>query len=391
MQSRNSKVTIVLLLSNVFVAFVGIGLVIPVLPTIMNEMNINGAVVGNMVAAFAIAQLIASPFTGKWTDRIGRKPMILLGLLIFSLSELLFGIGQTVELLFISRTLGGISSALIMPAVTAFIADITSEYTRPKILGYMSAAINSGFIIGPGIGGLLAGLGTRAPFFAASVLAAIAFIISFFLLKEPEQLQAEQTDGEKKVGPKQIFAQLYFIPLLLLFTSTFGLAAFESLFSLFVDHKFHFTPFDIAIIVTGGGLVGAIAQVLFFDRLARKLGEIILVRYCFILSAFLVYVMTFVESYFAVVITSCILFVGFDLIIPAITSYLSKNAAGNEQGFVGGMNSAFTSLGNIFGPIVGGILFDINIHYPYLFATAVMILSIAITFVWKKPCNIVKN
>lgn len=384
MYSQTSKVTIALLLSNLFVAFVGIGLVIPVLPTIMNEMNLNGSVVGYMVAAFAIAQLIVSPFAGKWTDKIGRKPMILLGLIIFSFSELLFGVGQTVEVLFISRILGGVSSAFIMPAVTAFIADITTDQNRPKLLGYMSAAINTGFIIGPGIGGLLAGFGTRVPFFAASFLAVIAVIFSFFFLKEPEPPQARQAVENRKVGIKRIFTLIYFIPLVLLITSTFGLAAFESLFSLFVDHKFGFTPFDIAIIVTGGGLVGAIAQVLFFDPLTSKFGEIVLVRYCFILSAILVYLMTIVESYIAVMITSCIVFVGFDLIRPAITSYLSK-IAGNEQGFVGGMNSMFTSLGNIFGPIVGGILFDIDINSPYLFATIIMILSIAITFFWKKP------
>jgi len=387
MHSKNKKFLLAILLSNLFISFVGISLVIPVLPTIMNEMSISGSVVGYMVAAFAIAQLILSPIAGKWADRFGRKIMIIIGLIIFSFSELLFGLGKTVEVLFISRILGGVSGAFIMPAVTAYIADITTERERPKALGYMSAAINTGFIIGPGIGGLLVGFGTRAPFFAASILAAVAVVISLIFLKEPERTiggNVNETSSNMKRGFGKLFLPLYFIPLLLIFLSTFGLASFESLFSLFVDQKFSFTPTDIAIIVTGGGLVGAVAQVLLFDPITRRIGEIALVRYCFILSALLVFLMTIVNTYLTVLITSCIVFVGFDLIRPAITSYLSK-IAGDEQGFVGGMNSMFTSLGNIIGPIIGGILFDFNLNYPYYFATFVLGIAIIIAYVWKTP------
>src|SRR5699024_1756945 len=165
--TMKNNMMIWMLLTNIFIAFLGIGLVIPVLPTIMNELHISGTVVGYMVAAFAMMQLLVSPIAGKWVDTFGRKRIIIIGLIIFSASELLFGLGKTVEVLFISRMLGGVSAAFIMPAVTAFIADITTIETRSKGLGYMSAAINTGFIIGPGIGGFLAELGTRVPFFAA--------------------------------------------------------------------------------------------------------------------------------------------------------------------------------------------------------------------------------
>lgn len=153
---KKQNMTLSILLMNLFIAFLGIGLVIPVLPTIMNEMNLSGSVVGYLVAAFAVAQLVVSPLSGRWVDVFGRKRMIVIGLLIFSFSEFLFAIGNTVEILFISRILGGVSAAFIMPAVTAFIADITTLESRPKALGYMSAAINTGFIIYPGLGGLLA-------------------------------------------------------------------------------------------------------------------------------------------------------------------------------------------------------------------------------------------
>jgi len=384
MKSKSQKLSLALLLSNIFIIFVGISLVIPVLPSLMNELSISGTIAGNMVAAFALAQLIASPFTGKWTDKYGRKIMIIIGLFLFSFSELLFGIGKSLEMLFLSRILGGVSGACIMPAITAFIADITSENERPKALGYMSAAINTGFIVGPGIGGFLAEFGIRVPFFAASILGAIVAIASIFLLKEPERMEQPDSKKGQKIGWKRIFMPMYFISFVIIFLSTFSLTSFESLFSLFIDHKFGFTPRDIAIIITGSGTVGAIAQILLFDRLTKRLGEIMVVRLSLIFSALLVFVMTIVSSYWSILLICCIVFVGFDLVRPGITSYLSK-IAGNEQGFVGGMNSMFTSIGNIFGPIIGGILFDINLNFPFYFATIMLIFCIAIAMFWKEP------
>jgi len=384
---NNQKGVLAILLMNLFIAFLGIGLVIPVLPTIMNELNISGAVVGYMVAAFAITQLIFSPFAGRWADKYGRKIMIVLGLFIFGFSEFLFGYGKTVEVLFISRMLGGVSAAFIMPAVTAFIADITTHATRSKALGYMSAAISTGFIIGPGIGGFLAEIGTRVPFYSAGVLGVFAAILSFMLLIEPERAAEESPTPGQVTGIRRIFIPMYFIAFILIFVLSFGLAAFESLFSLFVDHKFGFTPKDIAIVITGSGIMGAIAQVVLFDRLSRQMGEINLIRYCLGISAVLVLLMTYVSSYFSILLTTFVLFVGFDLMRPAITSYLSK-IAGNEQGFVGGMNSTFTSIGNIFGPIIGGVLFDINFNYPYYFAAIVLIIGMIIALFWKKPKHV---
>lgn len=381
MKKRN--MALVLLLLNLFIAFLGIGLVIPVLPTIMNELHLSGKMVGYLVAAFAMTQLLVSPAAGQWVDKYGRKKMIIIGLLVFSFSELLFGLGKTVEVLFVSRMLGGVSAALIMPAVTAFIADITTMDMRAQAMGYMSAAISTGFIIGPGIGGFLAEIGTRVPFFAAAVAALIAAIMSYVFLQEPTRHKQAMIE-EKTSGMKRIFNPLYIIAFLIIFIASFGLAAFDSLFSLFVDHKFGFTPKDIAIIITGGGIVGAIAQVFLFSPLTKRLGEVKLIRYSFIFSAILVYVTTVVHAYMSILLATIFIFVGFDLMRPAVTSYLSK-VAGDEQGFVSGMNSTFTSIGNVFGPIVGGILFDIDLDYPFYFAAIALMVGIVLTYLWKQP------
>ncbi len=380
---QNNTLILSTLLLNLFIAFLGIGLVIPVTPTIMNELSISGATVGYMVSAFAFAQLILSPLAGRAVDKYGRKPMIIIGLFIFSMSELLFGLGQQVEVLFASRILGGVSAAFIMPAVTAFIADITTNETRPKALGYMSAAISTGFIIGPGIGGFLADLGTRTPFFFAAAFGLTAMVLSIFTLKEPNR-HYEATTIKQQTGFRKIFSPLYFIAFLVLLISSFGLASFESLFALFVDRKFGFTAKDIALAISLGAIVGVIVQVGLFDRLTRWFGEIRLIRYSLIGSTLLVVLMTFVTNYVSIILVTMVVFVGFDLMRPAVTTYLSK-IAGDEQGFVGGMNSMFTSIGNILGPIVGGLLFDVNLNYPFYFATMMLAVGILLTYFWHAP------
>ncbi|WP_299511174.1 multidrug efflux MFS transporter NorA [uncultured Rummeliibacillus sp.] len=384
MGNNKNNMVLTILLGNLFIAFLGIGLVIPILPTIMNEFKISGSVVGYLTAAFALTQLIVSPFAGKAADRFGRKIMIVLGLFIFALSELLFAVGQSIEVLFLSRILGGISGAFIMPAVTAFIADITTFETRSKALGYMSAAISTGFIIGPGIGGFLAEFGTRIPFFAAAILGCVAGFLSLVALKEPirQQNVNESTETEKTNSLRKLLMPIFLIPFSLIFISSFGLASFESFFSLFVDKKFNFTPSDIAIAITGGGIMGAIVQLLLFDRLTRKIGEINVTRYSLIFSVILVFLVTVVNGYLSIMLVSFFAFVGFDLIRPALTTYLSK-IAGDDQGFVGGLNSMFTSLANVIGPIIGGLLYDVNINYPYYFATVLLIIGSITALVWR--------
>lgn len=388
-QKNGLDKTIFLVLVNLFIVFLGMGLVIPVMPTLMREMQLEGSTMGYLVAAFAFAQLLISPIAGKWVDSIGRKKLIVIGMFIFALSELLFGLGQDVKILYISRMLGGISAAFIMPAVTAFVADMTSLRERPKAMGYVAAAISAGFIIGPGIGGFLAEHGTRMPFFFAALLGLLGSIFSLVILKEPKRPDIKANNTDKPVvksGFRKVLGPIYLIPMIIIFVSSFGLAAFETVYSLFVDYKFAFTPKDIAIIITISGVLGVFAQVLTFDRIVEKIGEIRLIQICMGVSAIFIFAMIKVSSYWSILIVTFVIFLMFDLIRPALTTYLSK-MAGNEQGFVGGLNSTFTSIGNIIGPSMAGILFDVNIDYPYVLSMFVLILSFVISLFWKERTN----
>ncbi|MFU1794875.1 MFS transporter [Paenibacillus azoreducens] len=386
---KEQKAVFMILLSNVFIVFLGVGLIIPVMPSFMDMMHLSGKTMGSLVAVFALSQLLISPLAGRWVDRYGRKKIIIIGLFLFGLSELVFGIGTNVWVLYLARILGGISAAFVMPSATAYVADITSLEERPKAMGYVSAAISTGFIIGPGVGGFIAEYGIRVPFFFAAVIAFVACLSSIFILKEPlskEELaeiaaNAKQTsfigDLKKSLHP------LYFIAFIIVFVLAFGLSAYETVFSLFSDHKFGFTPKDIAAIITISSIFGVVVQIFMFGKMVNKLGEKKVIQACLIVSAILAVASTMISGFLAVLLVTSFIFLAFDLLRPALTTFLSK-AAGKEQGFVAGMNSTYTSLGNIAGPAIGGILFDVNIHYPYLFAAVIMGIGLIITVMWKE-------
>ncbi|MDN4617512.1 MFS transporter [Paenibacillus sp. PsM32] len=383
---------ILLLMINIFLIFTGVGLVIPIMPTYMNELHINGSMVGLLVAAFSLSQLICSPIAGRLSDTWGRKKMIVSGMIIFAVSEWLFGIANDPTLLFAARMLGGIGAAFIMPAVMAYTADITSDEERGKGMGYINAAITTGFIIGPGIGGYIAEFGIRVPFYAAGIAAAIAAIITLLVL--PESLTAEKrkaTIAEASLTKQpNMFLQLihsyresYFLSLVIVFVMSFGLANYETVFGLFVDHKFGFTPKDIAFIITFGSIAGAVVQVSAFGWIVNTFGEKKVISWCLVFASVFVLLTLFVNQYWMILVVTFIVFLSIDILRPAISTQLSK-IAHNQQGYVAGLNSAYSSLGNIAGPIVAGLLFDINIGFPYMAAAIVLFLCFILSRNTKK-------
>lgn len=316
--------------------------------------------------------------------------MIVIGMLVYSISELLYGMGQVVSVLYLSRLLGGLAAALIMPSVMAFVADVTTIEERPKAMGWVSGAISGGFIIGPGIGGFLGDIGTRVPFFVASILGLIGFGFALVFLKEP--VKAESLE----VVPKSSFKEVLLMPalsfpFLIILVNAFGLAAFESIYSIYVDLNYGFTVRDIAVVITVSGVFALIAQLVFFDGMVKRLGEIGLIRICLLLSAIFVLGLVFSTGYWTVLICTFVVFLAFDLIRPAITTFLSKHA-GDNQGSVSGINSALTSVGNIVGPILSGTLLDLDSHYPYYVVVVILTVSFAMTLLWRqKPTTVISE
>ncbi|WP_134686731.1 MFS transporter [Brevibacillus migulae] len=383
--------SLLILMFNIFLVFTGIGLVIPIMPKYMENLGITGGIIGLLVAAFSLTQLLFSPLAGRLADSYGRKRMIVIGLVVFAISEGMFGVANSPVLLFVSRLLGGISAALIMPAVMAYSADITTKEERAAGMGYITGAITTGFIIGPGIGGYIAAFGIRVPFYSAAIAGIIAACITLFILKESQPVKESVSDSRSSAKQHgSLLAQFmysykepYFLSLIIVFVMSFGLANFETVFSLFVDHKFGFEPKDIAFIITFGSIAGAVVQVTAFSWIMNRFGEKGVISVCLLFAGLFIVLTLFVHQFWMIFAVTFIVFLAIDILRPAISTQMSMLAK-DQQGYVAGLNSAFTSLGNIAGPIVAGFLFDMNINYPYALACMILLICFVISLGVKK-------
>lgn len=251
-----------------------------------------------------------------------------------------------------------------------------------------------GFVIGPGIGGFLADLGLRAPFYISALVAAVATVLSFFMLKETlsaERRQAAKASQQKRESIlKQLVASVkapYFIYLILVFTLTFGLVNFEAVFSLYVDNKYAYTTKEISVIITVGSLVGVVIQGAVINKLLLRFGENKLINVSFLVSALMMVLMLLSGNFWYNMLLILIFFTFTSIMRPAINTALSKMAGPEEQGFVMGMNNAYMSLGNIFGPALAGILFDVHMNLPYSFGAVILVLSLVLSLTWGKKLS----
>lgn len=375
-----------------FIAMSGIGLVIPVMPQYLETFGVAGQALGFIIASFALGQFLFSPLAGDLSDKLGRKKLIIVGLVIFSASQLWFGLATYEWMLYAARFISGIGGAFLIPATMAFVADITTLEERGKGMGFLGASMSLGFMIGPALGGFLASVSLSFPFYMASLAALIAGIISLIILPDIKNTVSEIPSGPKK--RENIITQMknsvktpYFMMLIIIFVFTFGIANFQTTFSLYVDHKYNYTPQDIAVVLTVGGFIGVIVQTLVVEKLFKRFGElnVILVNLVVAAIAFLLFFV--VDGFALVLLVASIFSTATTLIRPAVNTVISK-MAGNEQGFAAGMNNAYMSLGSMIGPALAGMFFDINISYPFIVGSIILLASWAITLIWikrKKP------
>ncbi|WOD64843.1 MFS transporter (plasmid) [Niallia taxi] len=375
-----SKGAMILLMLNMFLAMAAFGLVVPVMPEYIKMLGLSGTIAGFLTAAFAVTQLFFSPFAGRFSDQYGRKKAIVFGMVVLAVSEAIFALGSSAIWLFISRFLGGLGIAFVAPAVMAFIADITTEQERAKGIGYISAAMSTGFLIGPGIGGFLAEYGTRVPFYAAAIGAGIAALITWLVLPEVNRVNNGDVKNGISTSNQGILRMIissvkapYFNALIVLLVLGFALSNFETVFGLYLDAKYNFNPKDIAVIMTIGAVVGVIIQLGILDLLVKKIGELKVIYLSLLVAGLSIMCIIIANSYWSLIFVTIIVFAACDLLRPAASSYLSKQA-GTDQGYVAGLNSSYNSIGTILGSAAAGILYDVSIGLPYIIAGAILIL-----------------
>lgn len=383
--TKDQRKKLFILMINMFIAIASFGIIIPILPAYLKSIDQGGVAAGLMISIFAGAQLVMSPIAGKWADKYGRRIMIIAGLSGLALSMFVFYFSDSIGILYVSRVIGGVGAALLVPAIFAYVADITSMDQRAKGNSLISAAMSLGIVVGPGIGGFLAEFGLKMPLLVSALVGVVAVVFSTLVLKESKPADVNAPEGKSEPMVKEIaqsFKKPYFIPLVITLVMSFGLLAYESVLGLFVDDQFAASPQDIAWMITATGIVSVIIQLFVVDKVVRRIGEVNVLRIFLGVAAFGFLLSTLISSYAFFFVITMIIFLSTSILRPVLTTLISK-LAGQEQGFAMGMNNAYMSIGNVLGPLLAGVLYDVNIIYPFILGLVVLVITTIGSIIWK--------
>jgi DHA1 family multidrug resistance protein-like MFS transporter len=391
------------LLACLFVVMIGFGITLPVLPFYVERLALaEGASqqssvlhVALLTGVYALMQLIFAPLWGRWSDRIGRRPLILSGIAGYVIAQVLFGLATSLWLLYTARILGGILSSATLPVSAAYVADMTSEEERGRGMAWLGTAVSLGVVVGPALGGMLSRrdlhLNLRfghlmvdsfsIPFFAAAFLGLLTLCTAVRWL--PESLpsrEARAANQERKTDWRLLVKSLR--PLLVLaLAGQFALTMFEASFALYAQAKFNYGPVEVGAVFVVCGLVMAVFQAGAVGFLAGKISEIFQIGAGFGLMGTGIALLATARTKFVVFAFVALLALGMAFIAPNLAALISKR--GDQQaGTALGIQNAANSLGQAGGPLLGGVLFIWKINAPYLFSGAVL-LALALVIGWK--------
>lgn len=376
-QNTNRR-ALVLLFLTIFIVMVGFGVIMPILPFYAESMGATATALGLLFATYSIIQFFFAPVWGQLSDRIGRKPPLLIGLMGFAISFFLFGLATELWMLFAARILGGLLSAAVLPTVLAYIADTTDEQHRGGGMGIIGAAMGMGVTFGPVVGGFLGEISPTLPFFFSAALAAGVSIFMFFLLPEslaPEARGEAHRQGRPSAGMKTLLAALSgplgFV-MVLAFLVSFASANLEATFALFTEAGLGFGEGELGIVFGVMGVTMALTQGLLVGPTISRWGEPRMIQVGLVASAAGYILLLFTVDLATVLMVMVIMGVGNAAMRPAINSLVSKRTLPGEQGNMMGVVNSYNSLGRIFGPIAGGLIFDyFGYRSPYIFGAAI--------------------
>ncbi|MBR7553083.1 MFS transporter [Allobacillus sp. GCM10007491] len=354
-----------ILFSIMFLVMLGFGIIIPVLPYYAEELGATATELGLLMAVYSFMQFIFAPMWGRISDRIGRKPVIMIGIFGLSLSFFLLAFSSHLWMLFVARIVGGFLSAANMPTVMAYVADVTSEEDRGKGMGIIGAATGLGFIFGPAVGGIFSKISLEAPFYIAGTLSFLTMIFVFFILKESIQLADRKQRMKKR---KRAFGQALKSPMAMLYFLQFfisvSLSGLEATFAYFAAERAGLNAVSMGYVFMIMGLASAAVQGS-MGVLTKKFGEIKVIQMGIAVSAAGLGLILLTENFLTAAVFLTIFGVGNGVIRPSVSSLLTKQAK-SGHGEVTGYLSSFGSLGRIVGPVLGGTLYMVWIGLPYV-------------------------
>lgn len=393
-----------ILLACLFVVMIGLGITMPVLPFYVERLALAEGVsrqlvvihVGLLTGVYALMQLIFAPLWGRLSDRIGRRPLILIGIAGFVVAQVLFGLATSLWLLYAARILGGILSSATLPVSAAYVADMTTDEERGRGMAWLGTAVSLGFVVGPALGGMLSRKDLHftaryghfmidsfsVPFFAAAFLGLLTLFAAMWWL--PESLPAHdmpRAAGEKEEMDWRRLARSLSPLLGLALVGQFGLAIFEATFALYAQAKFNYGPVEVGYVFVVCGLVMAVFQVGSVSFLAGRISEISQIGAGFGLMGMSLALLVMARTPFFIFALVGLLALGMAFISPNLAALISKRG-GSRVGTALGVQNAANSLGQASGPMLGGALFIWQMNAPYLL-TGALLVTVALVIGWK--------
>lgn len=375
--SRMRKSPLFVIFTTVLIDLIGFGMVIPLISIYGRHYGASGWTLALLGATYSLMQFLFSPFWGNLSDRIGRRPVLLISLAGSTLSYLVFGLADSVVLLIGSRMLGGIFAANV-GAAQAYIADVTRPEDRARGMGLIGAAFGIGFMLGPPMGGILVKhWGLSAPGLVAAAICAVNWVVAYFRLDESLPLSQRLRARVRTLSPinmdtlRKTWAHPMLGALVLTyFGFIFAFSNMEQTFSLLFQQRFGFTTMDAGYytgwLLMFSSFIGALIQGGLIRRLSTRFGERRLLSFGLLLYGITLSVFGFGPTFGSFFVLMALLSVSSALINPSISALISKSVSATEQGAVMGLNQSFGSLARALGPFWGLMTFQIHVLIPYL-------------------------
>lgn len=369
----------------VLLDLIGFGIVLPLLPAFAAEHSPAEWQIGLLMASYSFAQFLFAPVWGSLSDRIGRRPVLLISLTGSVLAYSLFAVAGSLAMLFAARLAAGAMAANISTA-QAYIADVTPPERRARGMGLIGAAFGLGFVLGPALAGLLAhGSAAEAQArvgFAAAALSAADLAFAFFLLKEslPEERRGLQQQGPRRM---ELLRQALRTPALgaaiLIFSlATIAWSSMEPTLVRLLTLQFNFDRPQIGYLFAGFGLYAAILQGGVTGRMAERVGEVRMIAAGALLLCLGMLLLPLAPGLPAVYAALALLGLGQSCLLPSIMAAISRLAAAAVQGGALGVSQSFSSLSRVIGPAMGGWLFGIDRRFSFFAAAAAALAALLI-------------
>jgi DHA1 family tetracycline resistance protein-like MFS transporter len=363
----------------IFVNLVGFGIIVPLLPFYAETFGASPLTIGLLFAVFSLCQLAAAPALGDWSDRYGRRPVLVFSLAGTVVSFVMLALAHSVAMLFAARIVDGLSGGNISTA-RAYVADVTEPQDRARAYGFIGAAFGLGFIFGPALGGMLAHISYTAPIWAAAAITLVATAMAWLWL--PETVHRARAGGGNpfRYLPELLGRPLVRRALAIDFLYWFSFAIFQTTFALFAARRFGFDAPRTGYFFAAFGVLGAVIQGGLIRPIVRRIGDRPTFLLGLVFGAVGLLACTAAHSITTFALALVPLAVGIGFGHPTVASLVSLIAGADEQGRIQGAASAVESLGRTMGPIWGNASLEhVSESTPYVTAAAVLALTMVLS------------